>query len=47
MTAELCAIVFEVSTLKDADAARAAITEHVRHAGRVLLHHLHETGAAT
>jgi DNA-binding GntR family transcriptional regulator len=33
--------------LKDADAARCAMTEHVRHAGRVLLHHLHETGAAT
>lgn len=31
----------------DADAARAAMTEHVRHAGSVLLRHLHQTGAAT
>ncbi len=31
---------------KDPDAARAAMAEHVRHAGRVLLGHLHDTGAA-
>jgi len=32
---------------RDAGAARAAMADHVRHAGRVLLSHLHQTGAAT
>jgi DNA-binding GntR family transcriptional regulator len=32
---------------KDPDAARAAMAEHVRHAGGVLLRHLHDRGSAT
>lgn len=39
--------ILQALQLKDADAARTAMTEHVRHAGHVLLRHLHETGAAT
>jgi len=39
--------ILQALQLKDADAARAAMTEHVRHAGSVLLRHLHDTGAAT
>jgi DNA-binding GntR family transcriptional regulator len=36
----------EAISSKDADAARAAMTAHVRHSGENLLAHLHEHGAA-
>jgi DNA-binding GntR family transcriptional regulator len=39
--------IIEALVRKDADAARAAMTAHVNHAGSVLLRHLRDTGAAT
>jgi DNA-binding GntR family transcriptional regulator len=39
--------IFEALVRKDAEAARAAMTAHVNHAGSVLLRHLRDTGAAT
>jgi DNA-binding GntR family transcriptional regulator len=39
--------IIEALVRKDADAARAAMTAHVNHAGSVLLRHLRATGAAT
>lgn len=39
--------ILEALARKDADAARAAMTAHVNHAGSVLLRHLRDTGAAT
>jgi DNA-binding GntR family transcriptional regulator len=39
--------IIEALVRKDAEAARAAMTAHVRHAGSVLLGHLRDTGAAS
>jgi DNA-binding GntR family transcriptional regulator len=39
--------ILDALSRNDADAARAAMTGHVRHAGSVLLRHLHDRGAAS